>query len=343
MVNHNVDILELENRRYIGSKTKLCDWIMSVISKETENVTSFCDLFAGTGVVSKQALKLFNEVIINDFLPSNKVIYDAFFKEGDYDLKKIYEIIENYNIIESKSLEDNWFSLNYGDKYFDNDSAKKIGFIRQDIEDNKDNLTEKEYNILLSSLIYSIDSIANTVGHYEAYFKKGIQRKELIIKPINAGSFENVRIYCEDANKLVREIESDLMYLDPPYNSRQYSRFYHVYETLVKWDKPKLYGVAMKPKADHMSEYCRSDALATFKDLVDHINANYIVVSYNNTYNSKSNSSENKIRLEDLEDCLRTKGETKVFSKKYNAFNAGKTDMDDHKELLFLTKIEHDR
>ena len=68
------------------------------------------------------------------------------------------------------NIEDNYVSINYGDKYFSADDAKVIGFIRQDIEDryNGNGISEKEYYILLSSLIYSLDRAANTVGHYDA-------------------------------------------------------------------------------------------------------------------------------------------------------------------------------
>ena len=132
--------------------------------------------------------------------------------------------------------------------------------------------------------------------------------------------------------------------MDPPYNSRQYSRFYHVYEVLVKWDKPMLYSDAAKPKfVENNSDYCRTAALRAFTDLVSKIQAKYIVVSYNNTYKSKSSSSENKIKLEQIEDVLNKCGTTKVFTHKHQAFNAGKTEFDDHKEYLFITKIDNEK
>ena len=72
---------------------------------------------------------------------------------------------------------------------------------------------------------------------------------------IDAQCVSGVKIYQEDANTLARNIHTDVLYMDPPYNSRQYSRFYHVYEVLVKWDKPQLSGTARKPKPEHMSDY----------------------------------------------------------------------------------------
>ena len=73
------------------------------------------------------------------------------------------------------------------------------------------------------------------------------------------------------------------------------------------------------------------------------IDAKYIVVSYNNTYKSKSSSSENKIKLEQIEDVLNKCGTTKVYTHKHQAFNAGKTEFDDHKEYLFITKIDNEK
>jgi len=117
----------------------------------------------------------------------------------------------------------------------------------------------------------------------------------------------------------------------------QYSRFYHVLETLTKWDKPKLHGVALKPDPENMSNYCRVSAKDKFSELVNDINAKYLVVSYNNTYDSKSNSSQNKITLEEIKAILSQKGKTKIFEKNYRHFNAGNTNFNNHKEYLFVT------
>ena len=69
----------LESRRYIGCKSKLIDWIFNIIENNTEEVHSFCDIFAGTGVVAHRALMKYERVVINDFLFSNNIIYQAFF------------------------------------------------------------------------------------------------------------------------------------------------------------------------------------------------------------------------------------------------------------------------
>ncbi|MFA7288644.1 MAG: DNA adenine methylase [Melioribacteraceae bacterium] len=333
--------IQLHNRRYIGNKFKLIDWIFSIISKECSG-NSFADIFAGTGVVSAVAIKFFSKIFINDFLHSNFVIYNAFLGNEEWSEFKINSIIEKYNSIKENELNDNYFSENFGGKFFSFESAKKIGFIRENIEENKLYLKKREYFMLVSSLLYSADKIANTVGHYDAYFKNKNITDNFMMKPIDPILGGDIEIYQEDSNVLAKTIKADIAYIDPPYNSRQYSRFYHVLETLTKWDKPILHGVALKPEPENMSDYCRVNAKDKLRELVNDIQAKFLVVSYNNTYESKSNSSKNKITLFEIEEILKNKGETKIFEKNYRHFNAGNTDFNNHKEFLFVTKTRND-
>lgn len=330
-------VFYIENRRYTGSKAKLSTWILDLITKNCKGEI-FADIFSGTGVIAATALQFYNHIILNDYLFSNNVIYKAFFANGQWNKFKIRKIINEYNKIEPGKLDNNYFSKNFGNKYFSNNNAKIIGFIRDDIEKKKTKLTQKEYYVLLASLIYSIDKIANTVGHYDAYIKKPIKDNTFNMSLIRPLKCRKVEIYREDVNLLARKIFADIVYLDPPYNSRQYSRFYHLLETLIKWDKPKLYGVALKPIPENTSEYCKTNASSFFADLIENLKCKYIAVSYNNTYAPKSNSSKNKITLKEIKNILDLKGQTKVFEKNHKYFNAGKTNFNDHKEFLFITK-----
>ena len=311
---------------------------MKIIDRETTGNETFIDVFSGTGRIAREAIENYKNVVVNDILHSNYIIYQAVFNNKKWNEKKILKIAKNYNELNGEKIKSNYFSKNYGGKFFEKTLAKIIGFIREDIETRKDKLNSREYAILLASLIYSIDRHANTVGHFDAYIKKSIKTQQLNFRLIKCLNPPSVKIYREDANELVKRLRGDIAYIDPPYNSRQYSRFYHVYENLIQWKKPKLYGVALKPKPENMSQYCTVKAKNAFKDLVENLNVNYLAVSYNNTYKSKSKSSENKIKYDEIVQILNSVGETKIFKKPYKHFNTGKTDFKNHKEFLFLTK-----
>ena len=330
---------QIWNRRYTGSKYKLAEWISNLI---TENCSgnSFCDIFAGTAVMSKQMLEYVDEIYINDFLFSNEVIYKAFFSQEEFELKKLERIRDDCRNIDASSLLSNYVSENFGEKFFSQNDALIIGYIREYIEETLE-FNEKEKNILLASLLYSADKAANTVGHYDAYIKGKNIPDSFCFDLISPYQYSNKKIHIsrKDANQLAKEICCDIVYIDPPYNSRQYSRFYHVLENITTWRKPKLFGEARKPEPENMSEYCRNSATKVFEDLILSLKCKYIVVSYNNTYNSKSSSSKNKITLEDIEKILNKKGSVMTFEKSHQFFNAGKTSLDDHKELIFISKV----
>lgn len=332
-------MFNISNRRYTGSKYKLLDWIESLIEDNCEGQVFF-DVFAGTGVVSDRMKNHFSKVIMNDFLYSNEVIYRAFFENKNYRVDVVSDFAIRYNDLDVNKIRSNYISKNFGGKYFSVNDAKKIGYIRENLKRSKEILNGKEFNILLASLLYSIDRIANTVGHYDAYRKTTTiedRFQYMLIDPEKTKA--KFDIYREDANQLVKRIHADVAFIDPPYNSRQYSRFYHVLENITRWKKPKLNGTALKPKAENISDYCKSNAPLVFGDLISKIDVKYIVVTYNNTYNSKSSSSKNKITLKEIKHILSKRGETSVYEKKHRCFNAGKTEFNDHKELVFITKV----
>lgn len=329
---------EIWNRRYTGSKYKLADWIFDIIEKNCKG-ESFCDLFAGTGILAQRAIFRMNTVIVNDFLYSNEIIYKAFFLQESFNVTTLVKYRDAFRRLNSQDIQSNYISVNYGNKFFSNKDALLIGEIRTQIELAQD-LSEKERAILLASLLYSADKVANTVGHYDAYIKnKDIESKFCfdLIRPYETKA--NIQIYRKDANMLAKTLSCDIVYIDPPYNSRQYSRFYHVLENITTWQKPKLYGAALKPSPENMSEYCRSAALNSFKNLINDLQCKYIAVSYNNTYMSRSSSSKNKMTLEQITEVLKTKGSVSTFEKEHPFFNAGKTSFDNHKELLFLVEV----
>ena len=335
--------MEINNRRYIGCKAKLVNNIYDAVKEMGyDNSYTFADVFAGTGVVGSKFAENGFKVIFNDNLKSNYVAYKTSFSEEALDKEKVDVLIEQYNLINSLDLQDNYFSEVYGGKYFAVNDAKKIGYIRDSIEENKE-LNEREKCYLITSLMYATDKIANTVGHFESFLKKEPKEKGVKLEKITINNnIKPADIYCKDVNELVREIKPDIAYIDPPYNARQYVNFYHVLENLVRWNKPTEFeGNSMKFKRNELkSGYCRNNqALKLFRDLIDNLDCKLIVVSYNNTYTAKSFSSINTIKAEDIIEILSKRGKVTIKSIDHKFFNAGKTDFTDHKELLYICEV----
>lgn len=336
-------MLNINNRRYIGNKTKIIPHILDCIPlKLLSSNFTFADIFAGTGVVAYYLAQQGMKVIINDLLFSNVVAYKTWFSEEVINEEKLQNIILEYNALDSNILEENYFSNIYGNKYYSVNDAKKIGFIREDIEKKKNILSTREYYCLLTSLMYFSDKIANTVGHFESFLKKEPINHIFNLELPNIQKIKHAVIYNNDANELVKSIQSDVVYVDPPYNARQYINFYHVLENLMTWEKPTVFeGNSMKFKRNHLkSGYSQSRAPVFFQELITNIKAKIIIVSYNNTYSARSNASNNKISMEQILDVLHKKGVVKSIEIPYKSFNAGKTDFKDHKEFLFVCEVK---
>lgn len=336
-------MFNINNRRYIGSKARMLNFIDEVIKKEKIEFSSFFDLFGGTGIVGDYFNNQKTKVYVNDLLKSNYLSYLAWFGNDKIDKKKLEDIINKYNSL--KDLKDNYFSINFGDTYFSKNNCKRIGYIREDIENKylNNEINTRERAILITSLLYAMDKIANTVGHYDAYRKNGDLDKKLELCMLDLKSNtnnKNNKIFNEDSNELVRNIKADIVYIDPPYNSRQYSDAYHLLENVATWEKQEVFGVAKKMKRNGIkSKYCSVSAPLAFKDLIENINAKYIIVSYNNMGTKGAGRSQAKISDEDIMNTLSSKGKVKVYETDFNQFNTGKTHIDNHKERLFICKV----
>lgn len=328
----------INNRRYLGNKYKLNEFIKNTIEKECEYFETFADLFAGTGSVAS----LFQDkhLIVNDILFSNYVCHQTWFGTEKYSKNKIISYINKYN--QTLVQTDNYVSKNFADTYFSKKNCKKIGYIREDIDNNfkNGNLNFREQCILITSLLYAMDKIANTCGHYDAYRKNGELDKDLVLGiPIIKQTNHLNELYNEDINHLVKEISADIVYLDPPYNSRQYCDAYHLLENIAQWKKPEVYGIAKKMNRNSLkSDYCTINAVKAFADLISNINAKYIVLSYNNMAEKGNERSNAKLSDDDIYRILNFKGKVKTFEQEYKAFSTGKSNIEENAERLFICK-----
>lgn len=206
--------------------------------------------------------------------------------------------------------------------YFSDDNAKKIDAIRSKIEEwNTNNLlTEEEYCYLVSSLVEAADKVANTASVYEAFLKKlkASATKTLIYKPLDIAICNpngQYQVYNKDSNELIKEIKGDVLYLDPPYNTRKYDTNYHLLETIALYDFPEIKGKSgVRVEANKKSKYCmKKEATAAFEDLIKHANFKYIFLSYND---------EGIIPMADIRKIMSKYGKYKCYSRKHKRFKS---------------------
>ena len=330
---------DINNRRYLGNKYKLLSFIKEVVENECDNIHTVADIFAGTGAVASAFMD--KRIITNDILYSNYICHEAWFGVGDSSREKIIAYILHYNSLDVD--EDNYMTENFANTFFCRKDCSKIGFIREDIEElyASNMINGKERAILITSLLYAMDKIANTCGHYDAYRRKAVFDKSLeLYVPTPSATNKNNQCFNIDANELVKHIEADFVYIDPPYNSRQYSDAYHLLENVAKWEKPKVSGVARKMDRTALkSDYCTIKATQAFEDLIKHVKAKYILLSYNNMAEKGNDRSNAKIDDIDIMRILSAQGEMKVFSESYKAFTTGKSNITENEERLFFVKL----
>jgi len=207
-------------------------------------------------------------------------------------------------------------------QYFSDENGQRCDAIRTKIEEwkKKKLINEGEYYFLLTSLIESIDKSANTASVYGAFLKKlkTSAQKLFILKPAELIlNDQDHQVFNEDINTLVRNIKGDVLYLDPPYNQRQYATNYHILETVAKYDNPKIHGkTGLRDYQNQKSAFCSRVAVKkTFKDLIDNAKVKYIFLSYNN---------EGLLTPDDIKEIMSARGKYGFFTQKYGRFKADK-------------------
>lgn len=324
---------------YIGSKHSLLNFIDNGIQKVTDdNFQTVCDIFAGTGAVGRYFKQKGKQIISNDIQYYSYVLnrnyignhqplqFNGLAFAKDIDIESRKEAVCDYlNKIEGvNGFIYNNYCLGSGSErcYFTDDNGKKCDAIRLQIElwKNEHKITDDEYFFLLASLLESIDKVANTASVYGAFLKKvkSSAIKDISLQPANFTYNDmNHKVFNADSNSIVENIKTDILYLDPPYNQRQYNANYHILETIAKYDNPKIEGkTGLRKSKNTKSLYCsRLTVKNTFKDLIQKANAKYIFLSYNN---------EGLLSLNDIEEIMREKGDYGLFKQEYSRFMADK-------------------
>ena len=259
--------------RYMGNKANLLEFIIPEIMSITRPGETICDIMAGTNSIG-YALKNRNKIISNDIQYYSYILGECLLRMKTVpDKETIRKEIEDKYEENIKSKIYTYFVDNYTDTYFSEDLCREIDSLRYAIENAGEN--KAFYLTLLMSAMCKAQS---TTGHFAQFLPKQHSRVKSLRKiSINNLFFEKVEDFSKyvfskeenlcfnlDYNQLF-ELDfvkaSDCFYLDSPYTTDQYSRFYHILETICKYDYPVL---------NHKAKYRedRSKSLFCYKKTV---------------------------------------------------------------------------
>lgn len=324
---------------YIGSKYRLLPFIIQTI---TETVTDlersiFAELFAGTGMVARSFKNRVNHLIVNDLEQYSYVLNRNYIGNNcpfDYQ-----DMLAELNGLpgEAGFIYENYCAGGgHGRQYFSDENGKKIDAVRRTIErwyaDGK--IGEDRYYFLLASLLESADKVANVASVYGAFLKqlKKTARDYLILKPaLFEPSPHSHQVYQGDANACIQTISGDILYLDPPYNARQYGANYHLLNTIALYDN-------FTPKGKtglrdyQRSDYCQKAKVAVmFEELIAAANFKYIFLSYNN---------EGLMSVDTVRQIMSSYGQYKLKTTRYQRFKAD-TDKNRHHKATSTEEYLH--
>lgn len=317
---------------YIGSKYRLLEFIKSsVIEVVGEDLSDkvFCDIFAGTGIVGRGFKGLTKKVISNDLEYYSYVLnrhYIANSKEFG-DKGDLIDDLNNLPLQEGFVYNNYCLGGNGERQYFSDANGKRIDTMRKHIEmlRSADKISEDIYFFLLASLLESADKVANTASVYGAYLKalKKSAQKDLELFPADIILSENTHeVYNENSNSLIKKIEGDILYLDPPYNARQYGSNYHMLNTIARYDEFEPKGKTGLPNYNR-SNYCsKAKVKEEFDALIKNAQFKYVFLSYNN---------EGLMSVKDVRAIMSNYGMYDMMTKDYQRFKADKTENRNHK------------
>ncbi len=339
--------------RYIGSKTNIIGFLDEVIHSCTKYKEKrvFGDLFSGTTIVGQFFKKKGYKVISNDYMAFSYILQKAFIKNNSIPkfsrlkLGGYKNVLEHLNHLKG---ENGFFYKNYCHEvvaegkyrrnYFSVDNSRKIDVILTQLREwnATNNISESEDAILRASLIESVTKVSNISGTYGSFLKHDDPRKhkKIFLEPIKViKSRLKHDCFNEDILTLIDNMSGDILYLDPPYNQRQYPPYYHILETISLDDNPEIYGkTGRRPYKDKLSPFCvKNEAKTVLCDVIRRAKFKDVFLSYN---------TEGLVSIHDLENSFKRIGEVKVFYHDYRRYRSngnGKTHRN-VKEVLFYVK-----
>ena len=288
--------------RFIGNKTNLLNDIAQVIKENCDGTEKvFCDIFSGTASVAR-FFKNRYKIISNDLLYFSYVLQKGTIENNEIpsfkkledrlNIHDVFDYLENIDIKQEKF--NKFIYENYSPNkkcermYLTPENALRIDFIRNKIEEwrNKELINNNEYYYLLAALIEGVPFVSNITGTYGAYLKqwdkRAFKKFEMIRLNVIDNNVKN-QCYNKNSNDLIQEISGDILYLDPPYNERQYLPNYHLLETIAKYDNPEIKGkTGIRVYNSEKSNYCiKNKVYSEMEELIKNAKFKHIIVSYN--------------------------------------------------------------
>lgn len=336
---------------YIGNKRKLLGLIGRAMEMTGIPAGRFVDFFAGSGVVSRFAKRAGFDVVANDWehyahsinrcwIEQNEAPSFAAF--GGYQLA-----IDTLNALPGQV---GWVTRHLCPEtddrpdpsrdrmFYTRANGMKIDAIRSRIQAWFDEgvIDESELHCLLAPMMYAACYTANTSGVFKGFHNGwGGQTQTALYRILSAFTlrpatfFDNGRSHRatrSDATELARVLRSerasiDIAYLDPPYNQHPYASNYHVLNSIALWDQPRI-SAKITPRmksairddwqtARRSAYNYRGEAEPAFDELLDAIDAKFILVSY---------STDGLIPLETLLSACVARGDTRVLCQPYKRY-----------------------
>lgn len=354
-----MEIPKTEGIKYAGSKLRILPYIFEIL-EELEGIETVLDGFSGSTRVSQAFAQLGFSTTSNDISAWSEVFATCYLisNQPNAYYKEIIDYLNSLNGI------DGWFTENYGGaeteqkKPFQIKNTRKLDAIRDAIENL--NLLWPDKCVLLTSLIYGLDKVDNTMGHYVAYLSDWSPRSynNLELKlPHRFISHGQNSVIRDDVFNTIAKNNYDLVYFDPPYGSNnekmppsrvRYAAYYHLWTTIINNDKPQLFGKANR-REDSRDDFSGSVfeefrkngsgdflALEALRKLIEGTNSRYLLLSY---------SSGGRATKEQLVDIISNSGkliEIKLIDYKKNVMSNMRSTSEwvnndeKHNEYLFL-------
>lgn len=342
---------------YIGSKFQLLDWLTEHIKKNAKiedfKDKTVCDLFGGTGIFSYHFRKLNAKIISNDAELYSYIITYAFTCSTYNESVKII-LQDLQKELDEKRYEDyvGYITENYSPydkcerKFFTVENAKRIDYVRKCLEE-VEYISEKDYNFVLASILISADAVSNVPAVYGCYLKnfKEKAKKPFSLKPIHTNEIpasKDSKTHYGDVldSDFLSSFESDIVYLDPPYNERQYSKNYFPLNMIAKNpsdldSEPALKGKTGIPTDCFLSSFCKKGKPVedAFEKLFKELKTKFIFLSYN---------SESLVSKEKMLKLMEKYGTAIVIEKEYKRFKSFEYNKDIliNEYLFCLKKID---